>query len=70
MQEEAPVDGQPVDVGVKEALEGAITSSLVGPSRDAFLSDAPGHGQDGHDDVSELATGCLWQNGLQAQQKG
>ena len=28
--EETPVDGQPVDVGLKEALDGAITSAFVG----------------------------------------
>jgi hypothetical protein len=68
--EEGPINGQPVDVGMKEALDGAITASFVGPSRDALLGDASGHGQDGHNDVSELTRGGFGQNGLQLQQKG
>ncbi len=32
-------------------MDGAVTASLVGPSRDAQLGDASGHGQDRHDDA-------------------
>ena len=61
--EEEPVDGQPVDLGMKEALDGAITASFIGPSGDAELGDASGHGEHSDNDVMELPTSCFGQNG-------
>jgi hypothetical protein len=51
--------GRPGQGRVEKALHREITPTLTGPARDAEHGDPTGHGQDGRDDGTELASrGC------------
>ena len=67
---EASIDRQPVDLGLKEALDGAVTGSFVAPSRDTSLSNASAHGEHGRDNMGELPTGRFGQHTLQTHHQG
>jgi len=60
---ETPVERQPVDVGRKETLDGAIAASWLRPAADAISGDTPDHGQDRLDEARKLPTGCLDRTG-------
>jgi hypothetical protein len=55
LAKEQPEDRGPRDGSGKEALDGAIGAAAVSPPGEAQHSDAAGQGQQGQDNVTELA---------------
>ncbi len=54
---EQPEQSRPGDDGDEKALHGAIAGAVASPARDAEHGDAPGHGEQGRHDTSELTDG-------------
>ena len=55
LAEKHPKQLRPGQDGAKEALHRTIATTWAGPTRDAKHGDPPGHRQQRHDDLAEMA---------------
>ncbi len=62
---EAPEELWPGDDGSEEALNGAVAGALATPAGDAGHGHTASHGQEGEDDVAQLANGGRRQTWLE-----